>query len=73
MTGRARREAVFKRVYGEDLHDVDPKIFMEEGTRENPIPILSTESERLVGVSLPDDAEIRWMSLRKGELACEFL
>lgn len=49
MTGRARREAVYKRVYGEELHDVEPKAFMEEGTRENPIPILSTESERLVG------------------------
>ena len=49
LVGRARREAVYKRVYGEDLHDVEPKQYMEEGTRENPIPILSTESERLVG------------------------
>ena len=73
MTGRARREAVFKRVYGEDLHDTDAKAFTEEGTRANPIPILSTEPTRLVGISLPDDAEIRWMELRKGELACAWL
>lgn len=41
---------------------------MEEGTKENPIPILSTEQERIVGISLPDDSEIRWFTLRKGEL-----
>ena len=43
-------------------------IYLEEGTKENPIPILSTESERIVGISLPDDAEIRWFTLRKNEL-----
>ena len=69
LTGRARREAVFKKVYGEELHDMDAKAFTEEGTRSNPIPILSTEPTRIVGISLPDDAEIRWMELRKGELA----
>lgn len=89
---------------------------MQEGTRENPIPILSVESERIVGISLPvrrtttavhalcrhaymhthgvvlasilpllasqlplllflsafalqDDAEIRWFTLKAGELA----
>ncbi len=46
----------------------DANIYLEEGTRENPIPILSTEAERVVGISLPDDAEIRWFTLRKGEL-----
>jgi hypothetical protein len=46
----------------------DANIFLEEGTRENPIPILSTENERIVGISLPDDSEIRWFTLRKGEL-----
>jgi len=31
----------------------------EEGTRENPIPILSTEAERCVGISLPVSSTIR--------------
>lgn len=42
---------------------------LQEGTRENPIPILSIEENRIVGVSLPDDATIRWFTLKAGELA----
>ena len=42
--------------------------FSQEGTRENPIPILSIENNRIVGVSLPDDATIRWFTLKAGEL-----
>ena len=40
----------------------------QEGTRENPIPILSIEDSRVVGVSLPDDATVRWFTLKAGEL-----
>ncbi len=46
----------------------DANIYIEEGTRENPIPILSTEAERVVGISLPDDAEVRWCIVRENEL-----
>jgi hypothetical protein len=42
---------------------------LQEGTRENPIPILSVEDNRIVGISLPDDATIRWFTLRAGEMA----
>ena len=42
---------------------------LQEGTRENPIPILTVESDRMVGVTLADDAEIRWFTLKVGELA----
>ena len=68
LAGRARAEAMVKKVYGEELYDREANAYFEEGTRENPIPILSTEDERIVGVSLPDDAEVRWMILRKNEL-----
>lgn len=65
---QARAEAAFERVYGQELFAREPQSFLEEGTRENPIPILSTESERIVGISLPDEAETRWFTLRKNEL-----
>ena len=68
LTGRARAEAIVKKVYGQELFDREAYSVLEEGTRENPIPILSTEDERIVGISLPDDAEVRWMVLRKNEL-----
>jgi hypothetical protein len=42
---------------------------LQEGTKENPIPILSIEPSRIVGISLPDDATIRWFTLKAGELA----
>lgn len=58
-----------KRAFGEELYDRDATAYFEEGTRENPVPILSVEDERVVGISLPDDAEIRWFTLRAGELA----
>jgi hypothetical protein len=69
LTGRARTEAIFKRVYGKEYFNKEAPTFFEEGTRENPIPILSNEEERLVGITLPDEAEIRWMILRRNELA----
>ena len=59
---------MYKRAFGEELFDREASIYHEEGTKENPIPILSTEEERIVGISLPDDAEVRWMVLRKNEL-----
>ena len=65
---QARDEAVFEKAYGKDLFNRDAPSYMEEGTRENPIPILSTHAERVVGISLPDEAETRWFTLRKGEL-----
>lgn len=65
---QARAEAAFERVYGTELFAREPTAAFEEGTRENPIPILSTEAERVVGISLPDESEIRWFTLRKGEL-----
>ena len=55
--------------YGEELYNRDATAFFEEGTKENPIPILSVEDSRIVGVSLPDDPEIRWFTLHKGHLA----
>ena len=59
---------MYKRAFGEELFDREANAYHEEGTKENPIPILSTEEERIVGISLPDDAEVRWMILRKNEL-----
>ena len=55
-------------MYGGELFAREAQAFFEEGTRENPIPILSTEAERVVGISLPDEAETRWFTLRKNEL-----
>jgi hypothetical protein len=43
--------------------------YFKEGQHGKPDPILSVEDERIVGISLPDDAEIRWFTLRKGHLA----
>ena len=68
LTAKARAEAAFSKAYGQDLFNRDATSFFEEGTRENPIPILSTLAERVVGISLPDESEIRWFTLRKGEL-----
>ena len=45
--------------YGEELFNRDATAYFEEGTKENPIPILSVEDSRIVGISLPDDPEIR--------------
>ena len=41
---------------------------LQEGTRENPIPILSIEDSRIVGVTLPDDATVRWFTLKANEI-----
>lgn len=30
---------------------------------------MSVEPERIVGISLPDDAEVRWFTLKQGVLA----
>lgn len=46
----------------------DALIYLEEGTKENPIPIYSTEDSRIVGITLPDDSEVRWFHLYKNEL-----
>lgn len=59
LVGRARQEAVVRKAFGEELYDRDAPAFFEEGTRENPIPILSVENERIVGVSLPVRTALR--------------
>ena len=68
LTGKALDEAVYTEKYGSDLYDRDALTFLEEGTKENPICILSEESERLVGISLTDDANIRWFKLTEHEM-----
>jgi hypothetical protein len=60
LVGKARSEAIFKRAFGEEWFEREGTAAFEEGTRENPIPILSTEAERCVGVSLPVSARPRW-------------
>lgn len=68
LTGKALDEAMYKEKYGKDLYDRDALTFFDEGTKENPICILSEEPERLVGISLADDANIRWFNLVEGEM-----
>lgn len=55
LTGIARKEEVVHQTMGEDvdIFDRDATAFEEEGTKENPIVILSNESSRIVGISLP--------------------
>ena len=52
--GIARKEEIAKLAAGEDfdLFDRDATAFFEEGTKENPIVILSNEPTRIVGMSL---------------------
>lgn len=69
LAGRARQEAMYKKAYGEELFDREASFYAEEGTRENPIPILSVDDSRIVGISLPDDATTRWFTLKAGELS----
>ena len=66
LTGVARKEAVFKAAFNEEFFNRDAVRYEEEGSRENPIAILSHEAERYVGLSLPDDNEVRWFILKKG-------
>jgi len=54
--------------YKTEWFDRDAKIYISEGSIANPIPILSVEPERIVGISLPNDSEIRWFTLKQGEL-----
>jgi hypothetical protein len=68
LTGKALDEAMYVEKYGQEFYDRDALTFYEEGTKENPICILSEEPERLVGVSLTDDANIRWFNLKEGEM-----
>ncbi len=51
VTGVAHKEEVYEAAYGQAFFDRDAPVFHEEGTKENPIPILSVESERAVGIS----------------------
>lgn len=55
LTGVARKEEAFEAAFpgAGDYFDRAGVGAFEEGTRENPIPILSTEAERCVGISLP--------------------
>ncbi|CAE7888015.1 unnamed protein product [Symbiodinium sp. KB8] len=68
LTGKALDEAVYSEKYGQEFYDRDALTFFDEGTKENPICILSEEPDRLVGVSLTDDANIRWFNLTEGEV-----
>merc|ERR1712146_487551 len=58
-------EAVYSEKYGQEFYDRDALTFFDEGTKENPICILSEEPDRLVGVSLTDDANIRCSTSRR--------
>eukprot|EP01138_Halocafeteria_seosinensis_P001537 gb/GECG01001575.1/.p1 GENE.gb/GECG01001575.1/~~gb/GECG01001575.1/.p1 ORF type:complete len:105 (+),score=17.69 gb/GECG01001575.1/:1-315(+) len=55
LTGIARKEEVVHQTMGEDvdIFDRDATAFEEEGTKDNPIVILSNERSRIVGISLP--------------------
>ena len=61
LTGVARKEEAFEAAFpgAGDYFDRAGVGAFEEGTRENPIPILSTEAERCVGISLPVSSTIR--------------
>lgn len=52
LVGKAREEEIFEDTYGISLYDRRAMQFMEEGTLDNPICILSEEDERIVGISL---------------------
>ena len=54
LSGIARKEEIAKLAHGEDfdLFDRDATAFFDEGTKENPIVILSNEPTRIVGCSL---------------------
>lgn len=68
--GKARAEELAKEVAGDDfdLYDRDAVAYFEEGTKENPIVILSTEESRVVGMSLEDDAFVRFFHLTEGTI-----
>ena len=64
FAGIARREEIAKLAAGEDfdLFDRDATAFFEEGTKENPIVILSNEPTRIVGMSLEvHDSAALWV------------
>eukprot|EP01138_Halocafeteria_seosinensis_P001535 gb/GECG01001573.1/.p1 GENE.gb/GECG01001573.1/~~gb/GECG01001573.1/.p1 ORF type:complete len:134 (+),score=28.80 gb/GECG01001573.1/:1-402(+) len=70
LTGIARKEEVVHQTMGEDvdIFDRDATAFEEEGTKDNPIVILSNERSRIVGISLPDDAFCRYFVLEEGKI-----
>lgn len=61
LTGIARKEELVHQSVGEevDIFDRDATAFEEEGTKDNPIVILSNEPSRIVGISLP----VRWITI----------
>jgi hypothetical protein len=61
LAGNARKEMVWKKAYGYDYFDRATLAFTEEGTRENPIPVLSHYDYRYVGISLPVSRNISYM------------
>lgn len=72
LPGIARKEEIAKLAHGEDfdLFDRDATAFFDEGTKENPIVILSNEPTRIVGCSLEVSALVdqhfpsfRWMTV----------
>ena len=51
-TGKTRAEEAFSSAFGQELFDRDALEVFQEGTKENPIQILSNEHERYVGISV---------------------
>lgn len=49
--GVSRAEEVYELAYGQKYYDRDALEVFQEGTKENPVMILSNEHERYVGVS----------------------
>lgn len=77
-TGIARAEEVIMDSYGVELFDRDA-VFADgdQGTFEEPICILSHTNYRVVGVSFPEDSEVRWFTLFDGykafdPISCNF-
>ncbi len=50
--GKARSEEAYVTAFEQEFFDRDALAVFEEGTKENPIQILSNEHERYVGVSV---------------------
>lgn len=66
-TGIGRAQELIMDSYGMDLFDRDA-VYADgdQGTFEEPICILSHTNHRIVGVSFPEDSEVRWFTLFDG-------
>lgn len=52
LVGTSREEEIYTTKFGQELYDREASAYYEEGTKENPICILSESHERIVGISL---------------------